>query len=263
MTKKLRSKKKKAKNHAKSGLVAPKSAMVLAAGLGLRMRPITDKTPKPLVTVAGRALLDHSLDRLVAAGVEKVVVNVHHLAEQIEQNLSRRKDLDIIVSSEKEDLLETGGGVNKALAYFDDQPFYVSNADILYLDGPDSALHRLAESWQDDHMDCLLLMHSTVEAYGYKGDGDFMVDPGGRLERCPEREISPYLFTGIQLLHPRLFNDSPDGAFSMNVLYDRAIEEERLFGIVHDGDWFHVGTAGGLAEAEIYMRQRFPGMRHR
>ena len=142
----------------------PKSAMVLAAGLGLRMRPITDKTPKPLVTVAGRTLLDHSLDRLASAGVEKVVVNVHHLAEQIEQNLSRRKDLEIIVSSEKEDLLETGGGVNKALAHFDDQPFYVCNADLLYLNGPDSALHRLAESWDDASMDGLLLMHSTVEA---------------------------------------------------------------------------------------------------
>lgn len=252
---------KKMKN--KSDKEYPKSAMVLAAGLGLRMRPITDKTPKPLVTVAGRTLLDHSLDRLAMAGVEKVIVNIHHLGDMIEQHLSKRTDMDITISSEKEDLLETGGGVNKALEHFDGQPFFVCNADILFLDGPTLALHRLVQSWDDAEMDGLLLLHSTVEAYGYKGDGDFAIDPMGILERRPEREISPYLFTGIQLLHPRLFKDAPDGAFSLNLLYDWAMEKGRLSGIVHDGDWFHVGTANGLAEAEIYMRQRFPGVRHR
>jgi MurNAc alpha-1-phosphate uridylyltransferase len=248
------------KNASKTG---PKKAMVLAAGLGLRLRPITNKTPKPLVKIAERTLLDHALDRLVAAGVERAVVNIHHLAGQVEQHLSNRKDLEIIISSEADDLLETGGGVKKALEHLGDEPFYISNADVLWLNGPTPALGRMAERWNDDEMDVLLMLHSTVEAYGYVGNGDFEAEPGGKLTRKREREVTPFLFTGVQIVHPSIFKDTPDGAFSLNVIYDKALEAERLFGVVHDGEWFHIGTPDGLAQAELYMDQRFSGMRHR
>ena len=251
---------KKPKSAAKN---APKNAMVLAAGLGLRLRPITNKTPKPLVKVADRTLLDHTLDRLVAVGVERAVVNIHHLADQVEQHLGNRKDLEIIISSEADDLLETGGGVKKALEHFGDEPFYISNADVLWLNGPTPALGRMIERWNDDEMDVLLMLHSTVEAYGYTGNGDFEAEPNGKLSRKLEGEITPYLFTGVQSIHPRIFEATPDGAFSLNVIYDKAIEAERLYGVVHDGEWFHIGTPDGLAQAEVYMGQRFSGMRHR
>jgi len=241
----------------------PQNAMILAAGFGKRMRPITDKTPKPMLKVEGRSLLDHSIDHLVAAGVARVVINIHHLGQQIEQHISRRSDIEIVISDETDEILETGGGVTKALPHLGDDPFFVINGDALWLDGPTPALQRLAESWNEEQMDGFLLLHSTVEAYGYDGMGDFVVDPVGQLTRRPEREISPYLYAGIQILHPRLFKDAPDGAFSMNLLFDRAMENERLYGMVHDGDWFHIGTADGLSQAENYFRQRFPGMRRR
>ncbi|MFP6711382.1 MAG: nucleotidyltransferase family protein [Rhodospirillales bacterium] len=240
-----------------------KTAMVLAAGLGLRLRPITNKTPKPLVKVAGHTLLDHTLDRLVAAGVERAVVNIHHLADQVEQHLGNRKDLEIIISSETDEVLETGGGVKNALQHLGDEPFYVSNADVLWLNGPTPALGRMAERWNADEMDVLLMLHSTVEAYGYTGNGDFSAEPDGKLGRKLEREVTPYLFTGVQILHPRIFEDTPDGVFSLNVIYDKANESGRLFGVIHDGEWFHIGTPDGLNQAEIYMGQRYSGMRHR
>ena len=244
-------------------MTMPKKAMVLAAGLGLRLRPITDTLPKPLVEVGGTTLLGHGLDQLAAAGVATAVVNTHYLGRQIEDHLQSRTDPAIVISSEADELLETGGGVAKALDNFGDDPFYVLNADILCLDGPTPSLARLAAAWNDDEMDGLLLLHSTVEAYGYRGDGDFEVDPLGKLERRAERGISPYLFTGIQMLHPRLFKAAPGGAFSINLLYDQAMESDRLYGIVHDGEWFHIGTPEGLAEANTYISQRFAGMRHR
>lgn len=242
---------------------SPKNAMVLGAGLGLRMRPITDKTPKPMIKVAGRTLLDHALDRLVAVGVQKAVVNTHHLGDQIIDHLKFRRDLEIVISDEADQLLETGGGVKKALAHFGDDPFYVANADILWLNSNTDALQRLADLWEDDKMDALLLLHSTVEAYGYRGRGDFIVDPLGKLARRPEREISPYVYTGVEILHPRAMKDTPDGPFSLNLVFDRLIEQERLYGIVHDGEWFDIGTPAGLNQAEIFMNQKFPGRRRR
>ena len=241
----------------------PKNAMVLGAGFGLRMRPITDKTPKPMIKVAGRTLLDHALDRLVAVGVQKAVVNTHHLGDQIVDHLKFRRDLEIVISDETDQLLETGGGVKKALAHFGDDPFYVANADILWLNSNTDALQRLADQWEDDKMDALLLLHSTVEAYGYRGRGDFTIDTLGQLARRPEREISPYVYTGVEILHPRAMKDTPDGPFSLNVLFDRLIESERLYGIVHDGEWFDIGTPAGLNQAEIFMNQKFPGRRRR
>ena len=244
-----------------TGLV-PEKAMVLAAGLGTRLRPLTETLPKPLVEIAGRALIDHVLDRLGDAGIKEVVVNTHHLADKVENHLEGRSSPKIRLSPEKE-LLETGGGVAKALAMLGSQPFFVVNVDALWLNGPFDALRRMAATWDDGRMDGLLLLHSTVDAYGYQGVGDFCAAGDGLLTRRPEGEVSPWLFTGIQILHPRLFADEPGGVFSLNVLYDRAMEAERLYGAVHDGEWFHVGTPEGVEEAETYMRLRFAGIRRR
>ena len=243
--------------------ISPKKAMVLAAGLGRRLRPITTNLPKPLVKLADRTLLDYTLDHLVAAGVECAIVNIHYLADKIKRHLLSRNDLEIIISSEEDNLLETGGGVKKALENFSNEPFYVSNADVFWLNGPTMALERMVEQWDDAKMDALLLLHSTVEAYGYNGSGDFEVDPIGKLSRRLEKEITPYLFTGVQIIHPRIFTNTPDGRFSLNVIYDRAIDTDRLYGVAHDGEWFHIGTPSGLAEAESYMSQRYSGRRHR
>ncbi len=240
----------------------PRKAMVLAAGFGTRLRPITEKTPKPLVMVGGRTLLDRAIDRLEQAGVKTVVVNLHYLGHLIEQHLRKRKSPEILFTHEEE-ILETGGGIANALDLLGDEPFYVANTDIMWLNGPQCTLGRMAQAWDDVRMDALLLLHFTVDAYGYKGNGDFSVDPDGRIRRRPEREISPYLNTGVQILHPRLFKDMPVEPFSLNVLYDRAICDGRLFGIVHDGEWFHIGTQEGLAEADAYVRIRYAGIKHR
>ena len=240
----------------------PIRAMILAAGLGARMRPLTDTVPKPLIEINGRPLIDHALDRFKSAGIVEVVINVHHLADKIEAHLKARKKPKIILSPEPE-RLETGGGVAKALPVLGKQPFYVVNSDAFWLNGPLDTLGRMAAMWDEARMDGLLLLHSTVDAYGYRGVGDFWADEEGLLARRPESEVSPWLFTGIQILHPRLFDDAPKGAFSLNVLYDRAIKAKRLYGIVHDGEWFHVGTRAGLEAAERFMHIRFAGVKHR
>ncbi|HIN20790.1 MAG TPA: nucleotidyltransferase family protein [Rhodospirillales bacterium] len=241
----------------------PYKAMVLAAGLGTRLKPVTDTLPKALVQVDNRALIDHALDRLEAVGVGEVVVNTHYLAEQLQAHLSGRKS-PVLQISHEDDLLDTGGGIAKALPLLGDDPFLAVNADAFWLNGPYDALQRMAHTWDDDTMDGLLLLHSTVEAYGYTGLGDFCAPLGdGVLTRRLEGEVSPWLFTGIQMLHPRLFKTAPDGAFSLNLLYDRAIESGRLLSVVHDGEWFHVGTPQGLEEAETYMHLRYAGKERR
>lgn len=233
----------------------PGHAMVLAAGLGLRMRPLTRNVPKPLLEVGGATMLDQALDRLEDAGVRDVVVNTHWLPEQIEKHLERRETPSIVISREDE-LLETGGGIAKALPLLGTEPFYAANADVVWRDGTMPALHRLAGAWVDDDMDALLLLASTVRSTGYDGFGDFLMDPVGRLERRPERVVAPFVFTGVQILHPRLFADTPAGAFSMNVLYDSALEAGRLFGIAHDGDWYHVGTPPAIEQADAEILER-------
>lgn len=240
----------------------PNKAMVLAAGRGIRMRPITERTPKPMIRLDGRPLIDYALDRLGGAGVEEAVVNTHHLAEQIERHLAKRAAPKVTFSREDE-LLETGGGVKKALALLGTEPFIAVNADAFWLNGPTDALGRMAEIWDPERMDGLLLLHSTVEAYGYRGNGDFNCEPCGQLTRRPELEVAPWLFAGIQFLKPEAFEDTPDGAFSLNLIYDRLLEAERLFGIVHDGEWFHIGTPDGLAEAEAFLQEPYPGQRRR
>ncbi|MDJ0950781.1 MAG: nucleotidyltransferase family protein [Alphaproteobacteria bacterium] len=229
-----------------------KRGMVLAAGLGKRMRPITDRLPKPLVEIAGQSLLDRVLDRFDDAGLERVIVNTHHLADQIAAHLEGRTRPKIVLSHE-DTLLETGGGVAKALSHFGEAPFVVANSDALWLDGYVPAIERLTRSWDDKRMDALLLMHPTVAAIGYDGRGDYHMDPGGRMRRRRELEVAPFLYAGVQILHPRLFADAPKGRFSLNLLYDRAEEAGRLYGLRHDGKWFHVGTPDsiGLVEAGL------------
>ena len=234
----------------------PDRAMVLAAGRGLRLRPLTDRTPKPLIAVGGRTMLDRVLDHLAAAGVGTAVVNAHWLAGQIEERLAARAAPRIVLSPEAE-LLETGGGVANALAHLGAGPFFAANADIVWTDGPAPALGRLAAAWRDAAMDALLLVHPVAGAVGYDGAGDFRIDASGRLAARGGAAAAPLAFTGVQILHPRLFADAPGGAFSLNVLYRRAAAAGRLFGLVHDGAWYHVGTPSALAAARAALeRQR-------
>jgi MurNAc alpha-1-phosphate uridylyltransferase len=222
----------------------PKRGMVLAAGLGTRLRPLTETLPKPLVEIAGRTLLDHALDRLELAGVEEVVVNLHYKPAMLEAQLAQRERPRIKLSRE-EKLLETGGGVRHALPLLG-EAFYVVNGDVFWLDGRDHALLRLARAFEPRRMDAILLLQKTVSAIGYDGSGDYFLDPLGRPRRRREREIAPYLFAGIQLLHRRLFDGVADGVFSLVKLFDRAEAAGRLAALVHDGEWFHIGTPEGL-----------------
>ncbi len=223
----------------------PKTAMVLAAGLGTRMRPITDTLPKPLLEIGGRTLLDHAIDRLALVGVERIVVNVHYKADQVVARLAGRRQPRIEISHE-EQLLETGGGVRRALPLLGEW-FFVVNADILWLDGKDYAPSRLAAACDPDRMDAVLLFQRTTAAVGYEGSGDYFLDPLGVPRRRGEREIAPFLFAGIQLLHRRLFDGVTEQRFSLNRLYDSADAAGRLHAIVHDAEWYHVGTPEGLA----------------
>jgi N-acetyl-alpha-D-muramate 1-phosphate uridylyltransferase len=229
----------------------PHSAMILAAGLGTRLRPITDRMPKPLVPVAGRAIIDHVLDRLTTAGVRRVAVNLHYKPEMIERHLATRRDVEISFSPEPA-LLDTGGGVKNALAHLG-EVFFVVNSDVIWLDRGIAALTRLARAFDPARRDAVLLLQRTTGAVGYEGSGDFMIDPDGRLRRRDEREITPYLFAGIQILHRRIFDGTPNGAFSMNPLWDKAIAAGLIAGLVHDGEWFHVGTASGLSLTEARL----------
>lgn len=222
----------------------PQSAMVLAAGLGTRMRPIGDTLPKPLIEIGGRTLLDHAIDRLAEVGVERVVVNVHHKAETVTARLAARGEPQIEISHESE-LLETGGGVARALPLLGEY-FFVVNSDVLWLDGTDHALARLAATFDPACMDAVLLLQRTVTAVGYEGSGDYFLDPLGVPRRRGEREIAPYIFSGVQLLHRRLFDGIEEQRFSLNLVYDRAERSGRLSGIVHDGEWYHIGTPEGL-----------------
>jgi MurNAc alpha-1-phosphate uridylyltransferase len=230
----------------------PAHAMVLAAGKGLRLRPITLSRPKPLVEVSGRTMLDGVLDRLAAAGVAEAVVNTHHLGHMIEDHLQGRTSPRIRISRE-ETLLETGGGVKKALPLLGADPFFVINGDVVWRDGKVPALQRLAETFDPAAMDALLLVHSTASAVGYEGPGDFVMDQLGRLRRRKEGEVVPFLFAGLQILLPSLFAGTPDGPFSLNLLYNRALDAGRLYGLRHDGTWYHVGTPEDLERVEAAL----------
>lgn len=227
-------------------------AMVLAAGRGERMRPLTDTCPKPLIEVRGQPIIDYVLDRLEAAGVETVVVNLHYLGSQLEAHLSARARPPVTFSHENE-LLNTGGGVYQALPHLGGGAFFVVNGDVVWLDGRDPALTRLAAHWDEERMDALLLLHPTAFAVGYHGRGDFIMDPEGRLRRRREYEVAPFVFAGIQILHARLFEGMTAEPFSLNKVYDKAIRSGRLWGLRHDGEWCHVGTPEALQQVEAAL----------
>ena len=232
--------------------LASDTAMVLSAGLGKRMRPLTATQPKPLVRVLGKPLIDYSLNALADAGVAKAVVNVHYLADALQAHLSKRTTPQITVSDERALLLETGGGVVHALPLLPD-PFFCLNSDNIWLDGPRDVFRELSDGWDAERMDALLLMVRHPQAHNYDGEGDFHLDPLGRVSRRRPGRIAPYIFTGIQLVSHRFLRDAPKGPFSTNVLWNRAIEEGRLFGIVHTGHWFEVGTPAAIPATEAWL----------
>jgi N-acetyl-alpha-D-muramate 1-phosphate uridylyltransferase len=232
-----------------------RTAMVLAAGLGKRMRPLTATRPKPMVEVAGKPLLEHALDRLRAAGVARAVVNVHYLPDAIEAHLRRVEGIELAVSDERAALLETGGGVTKALPLIGDDRFLIVNSDNLWVDGPIDAIRLLGDRWDDAAMDALLLVVPLARANCHNGRGDFHMDAEGHLSRRRSGKVAPFVFTGVQLVHRRLFEGAPDGSFSMNVLFDKAIASGRLFGLVHQGLWFDVGSPPAVGKTEAILAQ--------
>jgi MurNAc alpha-1-phosphate uridylyltransferase len=231
------------------------TAMVLAAGLGQRMRPLTADTPKPLVPVAGRTLLGRVLDRLAGGGIEHAVVNVHYLGEQIIEAVADRTSPTVKISDEREQLLDTGGGVARALPLLGEQPFFVQNSDSIWIEGPENNLARMRRYWDAERMDCMLLLAMTTTSTGYDGRGDFSMDSEGLISRRDETSVVPFVFTGVSIAHPRLFDNTPDGPFSMNLVWDRAIQAGRLHGLRLEGKWMHVGSPLGLAEAETALAQ--------
>jgi MurNAc alpha-1-phosphate uridylyltransferase len=233
-----------------SSLRPPCRAMVLAAGLGTRMRSLTEARPKPLVAVGGKPLLDHVLDKLAGAGVETAVLNVHYFADQIEQHVAPRQAPRMVISDERKELLGTGGGVLKALPHLGDAPFYHVNSDTIWIDGVTPNLLRLAKAFDTRAMDALLLLAPTATSVGYTGRGDFSMAPDGRLRRRGEREVVPFVYAGVAILSPALFVDAPAGVFPLTQLFHRAEEAERLHGLRLEGIWMHVGTPEAVTAAE-------------
>ncbi|WP_108791084.1 sugar phosphate nucleotidyltransferase [Erythrobacter sp. Alg231-14] len=237
----------------KPGL-ASDTAMIMAAGMGKRMRPLTASTPKPMVRVAGRPLIDHALNRLEDAGVANAVINVHYLADALEAHVRNRVQPKVVISDERDQLLETGGGMVNAQSHLPD-PFFCLNADNIWLDGPRDAFHDLSNRWDPEKMDALLLLVGHARAANFNGLGDFYMDPEGRLSRRRPERIAPFIYTGIQLVSHRLLRDAPDGKFSTNILWNRAIEEGRLFGVSFTGQWFEVGTPEAIRPTEDALKR--------
>jgi len=234
-------------------ITLPKKAMIMAAGLGTRMRPLTNYMPKPLVKVSEKPLIDYALDFLSTSGISEIVVNSHYFAEMLEEHLQSHHLAQQITISREDEVLETGGGIKKALSILGNSPFFVLNADVICVDGSPPALTRLAENFDAEKMDTILLLHEVEKAVGYSGKGDFFINDNGTLRRRTENEIAPYVFTGIQIIHPRLFVGAPDGKFSLNELYNRDLK--RIGAIIHNGDWLHVGSPSELSEAEDYFHK--------
>ncbi len=240
-------------------VVSVNKAMILAAGRGMRMRPLTDTIPKPLVPVMGKPLIDWQLDWVAEAGIEDVVINSSYLAEKLEAHVTQRTSPQVVISREAE-RLETGGGIAKALPLLGTQAFFSLNSDVIMRDAKgSSALQRLAQAWDEDTMDVLMLLQPTEKAFGYDGEGDFFVE-NGRLRRRGDAPSAPYIFTGVQMIHPRFFKGAPEGAFSLNELYNRALSGEgwmdaRISYILHEGDWLHVGDVKARDAAEMKLAE--------
>ena len=238
--------------------MTPRTAMVLAAGLSKRMRPLTDRTAKPLLPLGGRALIDHALERLAEAGVETVVVNAHWQADRVAAHLAARSHPRTVLLREAA-LLDTGGSVKAALDLLGEAPFFVVNGDAFWVDGPIPALERLVAAFDPARMDGVLLLHRSFQVRAAVGFGDFALDPWGVPRRRGEREVVPYIYAGLQLISPGLLTGTPDGPFSMNRAWDAAMAAGRLRAVVHDGLWFHLSTPADLAEAESLLQARFTG----
>lgn len=226
------------------------TAFVLAAGMGTRMRPLTENMPKPMVRLKGKPLIDHVLDRLASAGIERAVVNVHHYADVLIQHLAQRTQPKVIISDERDALLDTGGGATRALPMLGPNPFIIHNSDCVWIEGVGCNLTRMIENWDPDSMDSLMLLATPSHSLGYDGPGDFNMDADGRLSRRGERRVAPFAFTGVSIAHPRMFDGAPLGRFSLNRIWDVAINRGRLFGLTLDGVWMHVGTPDAVEEAE-------------
>ena len=233
----------------------PDSAMVFAAGLGTRMRPLTDTVPKPLVSVGGRTMLDHTLDRLAEAGIGRAIVNVHYLADQIEAHLEARRCPAIIVSDERALLLDQAGGIRRALHHIGGRPFLICNTDALWVEGPRSNLGRLVAHWDPARMDVLLLVATAATSVGVDWPGDFGMDPDGRLRRREEREVAPFVYAGVGIVKPELFADLEEKPIRLAPFFFRAAEAGRLFGTRLEGIWMHVGTPEAVAEAEAALER--------
>jgi len=232
----------------------------MAAGLGTRMRPLTNTIPKPLVPVRGKPLIDHVIDRLVETGVTLIVVNVHYMADQIEAHLKKRKDVQIVISDERVELLDSGGGIYKALSHFNGEPFFHANSDTVWAEGYGHALDKLKTAWNPDKMDALMLLAPTVSTICYDGHGDFMMDSEGLLSRVPEKRIAPFVWMSMEIVHPRLFDDAPQGInkFSINPLWDKAIGRKRLYGQRLDGVWMHIDRPDAIEASERFLADLAP-----
>jgi N-acetyl-alpha-D-muramate 1-phosphate uridylyltransferase len=238
------------------GGVTIETAMVMAAGLGKRMRPLTATRPKPLIRIGGKALIDYALDRIEAAGIAKVVVNAHYLPDALEAHLRRSKRaFSVTMSDERAQLMETGGGLIQAqrAGLFSGDPILCANSDNIWTDGPYDTIGRMADAWDGEAMDALLLLVPHTRAVGHGGRGDFRMDGAGKLTRRKSGAIAPYIFSGVQLLSRGLLRDPPEGPFSTNILWDRAIEEGRLYGIAHEGSWCDVGTVAAIPKVEAVL----------
>jgi MurNAc alpha-1-phosphate uridylyltransferase len=232
--------------------------MILAAGLGTRMRPVTNDRPKPLVHVRGKALIDHAIDRLVQAGVTMIVVNVHYRAEMLKEHLARRGDVEIIISDESDGLLDSGGGILKAMPLFEGEAFFTHNSDSIWVEGTGQALEKMKARWDDTLMDALMMVAPTVTSVCYEGRGDFTMDADGHLARVTEQRVAPFVWSGVQIVHPRLFDDAPGRKFSINPLWDRAIDKGRLFGLRLDGVWMHIDRPEAIKESEDFLDDLLP-----
>ncbi|MFN8946447.1 MAG: nucleotidyltransferase family protein [Alphaproteobacteria bacterium] len=235
----------------------PSHAMIMAAGLGTRMRPLTNDRPKPLITVDGRTLLDHAIDRLKSVGVNTFVVNVHYKGEMVIDHLKGRSDATFIIQDERDRILDTGGALKRALPHFGREPFFTHNSDSIWLESWGSNLERMIQQWDERRMDCLMLLAATHSSLGYDGAGDFTMDAEGRLARRQAPRLAPFAWPGVQIIDPQLVARSPaDDVFSTNRLWDIAIEEGRLYGIRLDGKWMHIGTPEARVEAEALLSSR-------